>query len=364
MKIRGFAILFSRVIYSINWFFLSPIIPFLLHKYSLPQNYSALIPISFFIGAAFMQIPSALISTKIGMKTTYSLGLLIMGVTDILIAFSNSFLQLLIFYGLTGAGAAFFFSSAGGTLASLYSNKTATIMGIYNSLYSIGGAIGLTWGLLDEKIGFVPSTLLLGSLTIVLGIINLFSNYENYKPKLRVITNRNVLLVALGTAGAWGEFYTISELYPSFADFVLKKSPITYGLFSSILLYSTMVGGFLTFLMDLFKNRRFLGLAISTILGIIPALMLYTNYFLVGMVILGLFNQISISLAYAMAIDFVSAENSSIALGELNAIQIGTGTLIVFISSLNLALSWYISVIIDLSLLAFLIPFLKLDNRR
>ncbi|MBP1358186.1 MAG: MFS transporter [Sulfolobus sp.] len=364
MKIKGLIILVSRLIYSISWFFLSPIISSLLHKYNLPIYYSSLVPISFFIGSAIMQVPAALLSTKIGMKITYSLGLIIMGITDTLIAFANSFSEIILLYGLTGVGSGLFFSSSGGTLASLYPKKSATVMGVYNALYGIGGAIGLEWGLVDKIMGFFYSTLLLGLLTLVLGIINMLSNYTNYKPDIKLALNKNVILIALGTAGAWGEFYAISELYPSFANFVLGKSSIIYGVITSVLLYSTVIGGFMSFIMDIFKKHRIPGLVVTTLLGIIPALTLYTNYFIAGMAVLGFFNQISISLAYALAVETVGVENSSLALGELNALQIGIGTLIVFISSLNLALSWYTSVIISLLFMIFIIPFVRLSSKR
>lgn len=341
---KGYPILTARVIYGISWFFLSPYIPYLLKDFSAPSYFANLIPLSFFISAAIMQIPAGIISTKIGMKNTYTLGLIIMGISDALIGLSNNIYEVIVLYGLTGFGASFFFSSAGGTLAALNEGRTLLVMGLYNAMYALGGILGLNWGLLDEILGFRLSSVVLGILTIFAGIVNYFANYVNLKGNFHVLKNRKVILVASLTAGVWGTYYAVSEYFPSFAYYVFHKSSIIIGSISSVFLLASFIGGSISFIMNRLKERD--RIIISSMLGVLPVLLLY-NYFIVGLLILGIFNEMSISIIYAYVIKEVGSENSSLALAETNSLQIGLGSLELLLPYVSLSNLWYLVAIIS-----------------
>lgn len=353
---KGYPILMARAIYGISWFFLSPYIPYLLKDFSAPSYFANLIPLSFFISAAIMQIPASIISTKLGMKNTYTLGLIIMGASDALIGLSKNIYEVIALYGLTGFGASFFFSSAGGTLAALNEGRTLLVMGLYNAMFSLGGILGLNWGLLDEIIGFRLSSILLGILTIFAGVINYFSNYVNLKGDFRVLKNKKVILIASLTAGVWGSYYVVSEYFPSFAYYVFHKSSVIIGSISSILLLSSFIGGSSSFIMNRLKERD--RIVISSLLGVLPVLLLY-NYFFIGLVILGVFNEMSISIIYAYVIKEVGSENSSLALAETNSLQIGLGSLELLLPYVSLTNLWYLVALI--SILPLIVLFKLLD---
>ena len=353
---KGYPIFFARIIYGISWFFLSPYIPYLLKDFSAPSYFANLIPLSFFISAAIMQIPAGIISTKLGMKLTYTIGLIIMGISDMLIGLSENVYEVIALYGLTGFGASFFFSSAGGTLAVMNEGRTLLIMGLYNAMFSVGGILGLNWGFFDSLIGFRFSSILLGVLTLLAGVVNYFMRYSNYKGNFHVLKNRNVILVASTTAGVWGTYYVVSEYFPSFSYYIFHKSSILVGSISSILLLSSFVGGSLSFIMNKLEERT--RVFLSSLLGVIPVLLLY-NYFILGLIILGIFNEMAISIIYAYVIREVRSENSSLALAETNSIQIGLGSLELLLPYLSLNDLWYLVCIISLLPLVVLIKVLK-----
>ena len=353
---RGYPILIARVIYAISWFFLSPYIPYLLENFSAPSYFANLIPLSFLISAAIMQIPAGIISTKLGMRLTYVTGLIIMGISDIFIGLSENIYEVIILYGLAGLGAAFFFSSAGGTLAAINEGKTLLVMGLYNAMFSLGGILGLNWGVIDSLIGFRFSSILLGLLTILAGIINYFMNYTNLKGNFHVLKNKNVIIVASATAGVAGTYYVVSEYFPSFSYYVFHKSSIIVGSFSSILLLSAFVGSSLTFTMSKLKEKT--RILVSSMLGILPVLLLY-NYYLLGLIILGVFNEMAISIIYAYVVKEVGNENSSLALAETNSIQIGLGSLELLLPYVSLINLWYLVFIVSLLPLLTLIKVLK-----
>lgn len=353
---KGYPILFARAIYGASWFFLSPYIPYILHMFSSPKYFANLIPLSFFITAAIMQLPSGIISTKLGMKRTYTLGLFIMGISDFLIGLSSNIYEVLILYAMTGFGASFFFSSAGGTLAVINEGQTILAMGFYNAMFSVGGIIGLNWGFLDSMLGFSKASFLLGILTIIAGVVNYFSSYTNVKPDFKVLKNRKVFLVAFGTAGVWGSYYVVSEFFPSFSYYVLRVSSIIIGSISSILVISSAIGGLFTFILSAIKSDK-LRIALASVLGTLPVLLLY-NYFILGLIIMGAFNEIAISVIYAYAIKEVRSENSSLALAEVNSIQIGLGMLELLLPYVSLQMLWYLVAFVSLIPLLLL---LKID---
>ncbi|WP_221287670.1 MFS transporter [Stygiolobus caldivivus] len=320
---RGIPILIARAIYGISWFFLSPYLPYLIKSLDAPPYFTNLVPISFFASAAIMQVPAGIISTKLGMKKTYTLGLIIMGIGDSLIGLSPNIYTVLAFYAMTGFGASFFFSSAGGTLAVVNEGKVATVLGLYNAMFAVGGIIGLNWGFLDALLGFSYASLFLGAVTVVMGFLNWFSVYPNNKPDFRVIKDLRVVVIALATSGVWGAYYVVSEYFPSFTYYVLGKSAILTGSVSSVLLLSSVLGGTLT---GLFENKdKVKGIVFTGILGVLPSILLYTDFYEIGLFIMGLFNELCISIIYSLVVNFVKSQNSSLSLAVVNAIQIGVG---------------------------------------
>lgn len=352
---RGYPILIARVIYGISWFFLSPYIPYLLQKFSSPPYFANLIPLSFFITAGIMQIPAGLISTRIGMRLTYTIGLIIMGLSDALIGLSQNVYEVLLLYGLTGLGASFFFSSAGGTLAVLNEGKALLVMGVYNAMFSVGGIFGLNWGLLDSFIGFKTSSILLGAMSITAGLINYFMPYGNHRANFKVLKNKKVFLVSSLTAGVWGTYYVVSEYFPSFSFYVLHQSSIVVGSISSLLLLSSVIGGFFTFLLYRFRERT--RVIASSVLGVLPVLLLY-KYYELGLILLGIFNEMAISVIYAFVIREVSSENSSLALAETNSLQIGLGSLELLLPYISLSNLWYLVLLVSLLPLSLLLKVL------
>ena len=320
---RGVPILLARAVYGTSWFFLSPYLPYLIGSIHAPHYFASLIPLSFFASAAIMQVPAAIISTKLGMKRTYTLGLIIMGVSDFLIGLFKEPYTILILYAFTGFGASFFFSSAGGTLAVLNEGRVTTALGLYNAMFAVGGILGLNWGFVDSILGFKLASIFLGSLTALMGIVNWFASYPNNRPNFNVIKDVRVAIIALATSGIWGSYYVVSEYFPSFSFYVLGRSAIITGSMSSILLLSSVLGGALSALIE--RRDKIKWIVITGVLGVIPVISLYTPYYEVGLFIMGFFNEMSISVIYSLVVDIVKSGNSSLSLAVINAIQIGLG---------------------------------------
>ncbi|AWR98201.1 MFS transporter [Acidianus sulfidivorans JP7] len=352
---KGYSIIFARIIYSISWFYLAPAIPMLVSKFKIAESLAGFIPFSFFLGSGIMQLPAAFISSKIGTKRTLILGLIIMSISSALVGLSDDFYQVLIFYFIGGVGASMFFSTGAAILAFLNEKNLGKALGLYNAAFSLGGIIGLNWIFLYNSIGFRFSTLLLSAITLIAAIFNL--NKPNYKPNWNFIKDKNSLIVGISTSGVWGIYYVIGELFPDFAKIYLHLQVIQGSEFTALLLISSMIGGLLGFLSDRFNKIKLL--LISSLLGVLPSLLLYTKIYLIGIIILGIFNELAISVEYAIASNNKSI-NASITLAEVNSINILLGSLFEPISSILGYNVWILESIICL-LPLFLIRKIKLS---
>ncbi len=340
---KGYSIFFARVIYAISWFYLAPAIPYIITNFKVPLNMAGLIPFSFFLGSGSMQIPSAFISSKLGSRNTLVLGLFIMSLSAFLVGTSRDFMQILIFYFTAGVGASMFFSTGAAILAYLNEKIVTTALGIYNSMFALGGILGLNWIILDEKLGFFQSSVILSILTAFAAIINL--NKPNLTMNWKIIKDKNSFIIGVASAGVWGIYYVVGELFPSFAKFYLNIQILQSSELTSILLLSSMLGGLLGFLGD--KMDRIKLLIISSVLGSIPALLLYTKYYILGIIIMGIFNEFSISIVYAIA-SVGKGINSGISLAEVNSLNILIGSTFEPIGSFTGNMIWIITTILSL----------------
>lgn len=343
MAMKGYSIFFARIIYAISWFYLAPAIPYIIFTFKVPLNLAGVIPFSFFLGSGSMQIPSAFISSKLGSRNTLVLGLFIMSLSAFLIGVSRVFYQILVFYFIAGVGASMFFSTGAAILAYLNETKVSTALGVYNSMFALGGIIGLNWIILDEKLGFSISSVILSILTILAAIVNI--NKPNLKMNWKIIKDKNSFIIGVASAGVWGIYYVVGELFPSFAKFYLGIQILQSTEFTSILLLSSMLGGLLGFLGDRMDKIKLL--IISSLLGSIPALLLYTKYYILGIIIIGLFNELSISIVYAVA-SIGKGINSGISLAEVNSLNILIGSLFEPIGSLVGNMIWAVTTILSI----------------
>ncbi|ARM75029.1 MFS transporter [Acidianus manzaensis] len=352
---KGYSIIIARIIYSISWFYLAPAIPMLISKFQIPEYLSGFIPFSFFLGSGIMQLPSAFLSSKIGVKRALVLGLIIMSISSALVGISGNFYELLISYFIGGVGASMFFSTGAAILTLLNEKNVGKVLGIYNAAFSIGGIIGLNWIFLYDRIGFQLSTILLSIITLIVAFLNI--DKPNYKPNWNFIKDKVSLFVGISTSGVWGIYYVIGELFPNFSKIYLHLQVIQGSEFTAVLLISAMIGGLLGFLSDRFDKIKLL--VISSLLGIFPSLFLYTRYYLIGIIILGIFNELAISVTYTI-VSSKKSINAGITLAEVNSINILLGSLFEPLSSLLGYNVWILESIISVFPL-FLLAKIKLN---
>ena len=345
---KGRAILASRLIYAMAWFFVAPAIPKILESNGLSPRFTGLIPVAFFLATGAMQVPSALISGKIGAKRAYITGLAVMGLSEVSLGFSDSLPQILASYFVTGIGASLFFSSAGGLLAELNPGRESRAMGLYNAFFSVGGTFGYLWGLLEGIVGFGTASVLLGLVTIATATINAFTAYPNPRGVVPKVTDvRDITIVSLATSGVWGAYYLVAEAFPSFVYFSYGVSTYTSSAVATALTLSSAVGGFLASKIRAYDPKS---VTIYSVLGVVPALGVYVSQaWLPSLLLMGVLNELAISGIYSLTLKLSGRGSGVLALAVVNSGNILGGIALVALTYFSLYYSFLLAVVISVS---------------
>src|SRR5690348_1671922 len=217
------SVLTSRVIYTINWFNIAPLLGatgLLAVGLNIDLPSQGLLTSSFLLGAGIFQIPAGIVSARWGPKNTSQLGMLILSLSGVGEGLSLNFPVLLVSRFLLGLGAALFFAPAIGILTPLFKpEEEGFVLGLYNSCFNIGGAIGLFgWVLVTDLLGWRDGLILgglIGIVSVAIGQI-VIPGDKKPDPALRksmrlVFKSRNIWLLGFGVLGLWGAIFSSSS---------------------------------------------------------------------------------------------------------------------------------------------------------
>ena len=263
------SVLTSRVIYTINWFNIAPLLGAtgliaLDLKIDLPSQ--GVLTSSFLLGAGVFQIPAGIVSARWGAKNTSQLGMLILSVSGIGEGVSPDFSTLLVSRFLLGLGAALFFAPAIGILTPLFrEEEEGLVLGLYNSCFSIGGGIGLFgWVLVTDLLGWRGGLVfggLIGVVSVLIGQIIIprdevipRSRQRSMRP---VFKNRNIWLISFGVLGLWGAIFNSSTFLEAYTKATFGISAYISGLMVSLIMFASIFGGPVGgYLSDRFRRRK------------------------------------------------------------------------------------------------------------
>lgn len=333
------SVLTSRVIYTINWFNIAPLLGttgLIAVALNLDLPSQGLLTSSFLLGAGIFQIPAGIVSARWGPKNTSQLGILILSLSGVGEGLSPNFPVLLVSRFLLGLGAALFFAPAIGILTPLFKpEEEGFVLGLYNSCFNIGGAIGLFgWVLVTDFLGWRDGLILGGLIGIVSVAIGQIVIPGDKKPDraLRksmrpVFKSRNIWLLGFGVLGLWGAIFSSSSFLEAYTKDTFKISPYVSGLMASLIMFASIFGGPLGgWLSDRFRLRKIFilvpGIVVSVgiiLFGVSQPLGLW---FLIPLV--GFMDSIVFSTMYASASQYpeVGHEYAPLGISIINSVQI------------------------------------------
>lgn len=176
-RIAVVSLILGRVVYAVNWCNMAAV--FALTASELEQNVSGLglITSAFYVGIGVFQVPGGILAAKIGPRLTVVCGTTIASMAALLTGFAGNLAQLVVLRFLVGVGMALVFAP-GVILVTRFLQRGAEGLGVglYNSAFYLGGAIGLSgWAVLASAIGWRNSLFISGSLGLLTSALLIFS---------------------------------------------------------------------------------------------------------------------------------------------------------------------------------------------
>jgi len=170
------SLILGRVVYAINWYNVAAV--FALTASELNQNVSGLgyVTSAFYVGIGVFQVPGGILAAKMGPRLTVVCGTTIASVTALLTGFAGNLAQLMVLRFFVGAGMALVFAP-GVILVTRFIQRGSEGygVGLYNSAFYLGGAIGLSgWAVLAATVGWRGSLLISGSLGLLTSALIIF----------------------------------------------------------------------------------------------------------------------------------------------------------------------------------------------
>lgn len=333
------SVLTSRIIYTINWFNIAPLLGatgLLALGLNIDLPSQGLLTSSFLLGAGIFQVPAGILSARWGPKNTSQLGMLILSLSGVGEGLSPNFPVLFLSRFLLGLGAALFFAPAIGILTPLFrEEEEGLVLGLYNSCFNIGGAIGLFgWVLVAGFLGWRGGLVLgglIGVVSVLIGQIVIPKDKVVPRTERRsmrpVFRNRNIWLIAIGVLGFWGAIFSSSSFLEAYTKDVYGLSPYVSGLMASTIMFASIFGGPTGGYLSDHLRRRKIFILVPGMVGSLGIILFGVSqplelWFLIPLV--GFLDAIVFSTMYASASQYpeVGHEYAPLGISIINSVQI------------------------------------------
>ena len=329
------SVLTSRVIYTINWFNISPALVLIAKDFQLDPVALGILTASFLVGAGVFQIPAGIASARWGPKNISQLGMLVLSLSGIGEGLSPNFPVLIVSRFLLGLGAALFFAPAIGILTPLFKpEEEGLVLGLYNSCFNIGGGLGLfVWVIVIDVLNWHLGLILGGVLGLVsVGIGQVViprdsSIRKERRPMRRAFESRNVWIIGFGVLGLWGGIFTASQFLEYYLHTTLSFQADIAGLLASLIMFASIFGGPVGgYLSDRFRQRKIFilvpGLLTSIGIALFGASTPIGLWFLIPAV--GFLDAMVFSTMYASVSQYpeVGHEYAPLGISIINSVQI------------------------------------------
>jgi MFS family permease len=307
---------------------------------------------TFLVGVGIFQIPAGFAAMHWGARKVSLAGLLVMGVACVASAFSPTWEWLAGLRFFAGVGAAFFFSPALSLIASYYpTGARGPVIGLYNGSFSIGGAIGLSGGvLIGQEFGW-PTALLIGGIAMLgtTGIGWLLLPRFREEEALRtlaalwsgsrgILRSRSIWALSLGLVGFWAAIYVVAQYFVEYAsvDHPAWGGIVAGSLGGLVIILSFPGGPVGGWLAERGHERRALMILFGVVTGILVLLIPFTPLWALWPLCaaLGFFDGMVFAILYLVPSYLPESRGHGLALGValVNSVQvlIGSGISILF----------------------------------
>lgn len=376
----------ARIVYAFSWYNIGAVLPLVGKGLDASTGELGIVLGAFLVGAGVFQVPAGFWAMRRGYRSTSIFALALMGTFCLASAFSPNWIVLALLRFGAGAGAAFFFAPALGLVSSYYPvGSRGPVIGIYNSGFAIGSAIGLLGGALIGAFAGWQWALAVGGLALLvlcvgsaaslppLRMVGPPADWKSaWKSGRPILTSRNLWALALGLCGAWAAFYIAAQYFVQFAKSVHPGWPVALAAgLPTVLILMEVAGGpiggwFAERKADMRRILVLWGIASGAGLVLIPFLPLEALWPL--FIFLGFADGVLFAVLYLVPTYLPEGrgENTALAIGFVNAIQLFAGSLFavlfgVLVGAVGYTVSWVFAAVLTVAFLPLLL-FLKVPR--
>ncbi|MDA4121927.1 MAG: MFS transporter [Thaumarchaeota archaeon] len=234
------SLLTTRGVYALNWYNVASIFSIIGVEFGQGVSGLGALTSSFYLGVGLLQIPGGLFAGKFGPKVTATFGTLVMSVAVLASAAAGQFEVLIVARFFVGVGMAFVFAPAVVLITRYFrSGAEGVALGLYNSAFDVGGAVGLFgWVIVATTIGWRLSLAASGIMGLLTAALLFFLvPRENVTARFsvgagvlsRVLLDRTLILLGVVSTGIGVGSILISSFVVYYLITALGVAPATAG---------------------------------------------------------------------------------------------------------------------------------------
>jgi MFS family permease len=275
---------------TLNWFDVAAAFPVIGSEFKVGLGSLSFLISAYIVGYGLSHIPGGMLATKLGMKRTLVLGLVVQGLAGIMSGLSHSYVELAIFRVASGVGGSVFIAVASAAVVVWFNGKEITLaLGISGgAVFSAGAGLALyVWIYIQRATSWHTSLVLAGVFELLVALVT-FAVFEvpagNQslggirfdRAALRAALRcRDLWIYGLALLGGYGAYFTTSQLFTEYATLDRHLDPSTGGLLSALILLAGIPGSLLGgYWADRSKNLRMFVVGplvvVAALLALIP----------------------------------------------------------------------------------------------
>jgi predicted MFS family arabinose efflux permease len=277
---------------TLNWFDLATAFPLIGAEFHVGLGPLSLLISLYIVGYGLTHVPGGMLATKIGMKNTLLLGLLVQGLAGIMSGLSYNYTELAFFRVVSGIGGSVFVAMGTAAMVVWFRHKQVTLaLGVTGgAAFSAGAAVALyVWLYVQRLTSWHTSLILAGTFELLVLMVTLvaFKVPEGDRSLggmafdrsalWATLANRDLWVYGVALVGGYGAYFTTSQLFSEYVTTDRHFNPSSGGLLSALILLAGMPGSLLGgYCADRSRNLRMFVfvplLVVAALLALIPVM--------------------------------------------------------------------------------------------
>jgi ACS family D-galactonate transporter-like MFS transporter len=275
---------------TLNWFDVATAFPLIGGEFHVGLGSLSFLISLYIVGYGLSHIPGGMLATRIGMKRTLVLGMVIQGLAGIMSGLSYNYDELALFRVVSGVGGSVLVAVGTAAVVVWFKEKEVTLaLGITGgAAFSAGAAVALYWWVFVQRAtSWHTSLVLAGLFELLVAVVTIVAfQVPPGRPSLAgarfdraavraSLGSRDLWIYGIALLGGYGGYFTVSQLFSEYATQDRHLSSSAGGLLSALILLAGIPGSLLGgYWADRSRNLRMFVvgplIAVAVLLALIP----------------------------------------------------------------------------------------------